>query len=305
MTKAGWRDYSVFGLAVRSAIELPELIKAEPTEAPDVIIRRGSVGSGASPPGLSADHEGLLLSVPDVARYRINAGEIVVDAMSGVAERNVRLFLLGSAFGALLHQRGLLPLHANAIEIDGKAMIFMGESGAGKSTLAAWFHDQGFCVLADDVCVVRPDPEQGPLAYPGLPRLRLSEEALAATDRSVEEYPLAYAGADDFRKYDVSIIDNARRTACPVGGVFILARGDEVAAERLRGIEAVKAIFENIYRGSYLAQIRGQQAHWAAAVQLVKDVPLFRLSRKWGLARLDEQFDLILQTVRDSVRLPS
>ena len=40
----------------------------------------------------------------------------------GASSRNVRVFLLGSAFGALLHQRGLLPLHANAVEVDGRAV---------------------------------------------------------------------------------------------------------------------------------------------------------------------------------------
>ena len=59
--------------------------------------------------------------------------------------------------GAALHQRGILPLHANAVEIDHRAVAFMGASGAGKSTLAAWFHDQGYPILADDVCVIRAD----------------------------------------------------------------------------------------------------------------------------------------------------
>ena len=48
---------------------------------------------------------------PKVGRYRIEAGNrITVESEPGVPERNVRLFLLGSAFGVLLHQRGLLPV---------------------------------------------------------------------------------------------------------------------------------------------------------------------------------------------------
>ena len=80
--------------------------------------------------------------------------EIVAEPRQGVPDSNVRLFLLGSAMGALLHQRGLLPLHTNAVEVGGRAFAFMGKSGAGKSTLAAWFHDRGFRIVADDVCVV-------------------------------------------------------------------------------------------------------------------------------------------------------
>ena len=76
-----------------------------------------------------------------------------------VPDANIRLYLLGSAMGVLLHQRGLLPLHANAVEIDGKAFAFMGASGSGKSTLAAWFHDHGYRIIADDVCAVRFETE--------------------------------------------------------------------------------------------------------------------------------------------------
>ena len=78
----------------------------------------------------------------------------------------------------ILHQRSLLPLHANAMVVEGRAIGFMGHPGAGKSTLAAWFHDRGFDVLADDVCVVTPGPDGRPLAHPGIPRLRLWREAL-------------------------------------------------------------------------------------------------------------------------------
>src|SRR5215213_168075 len=151
-------DYTVFGLRVRSALELPELFQAKGEGEPDVRIETGSIDAPESAPGLSARDGGLLLTVADAGRFLISQGRTIrVEALNGVDPRNVRLFLLGSAFGALLHQRGLLPLHANAIEVDGTAVAFMGASGAGKSTLAAWFHDRGYRIIADDVCVVRFD----------------------------------------------------------------------------------------------------------------------------------------------------
>jgi hypothetical protein len=302
----GIHDYRVFGLKVRSEIELPELFTDESEARPDVAIRIGEVGSANHEAGLHADSAGLVLVVQDVGRFRIAGGKsIVVEPAADVPERNVRLFLLGSAFGALLHQRGFLPLHANAVEIDGKAAAFMGASGSGKSTLAAWFHDRGFAILADDVCVVRLDAEGRPIAYPGLPRLRLSDDALEATGRRVGQYPRSFLGEDDFRKYDVSIRANAARSACELGAVFILAKGDQVALEELSGIEAVQALFDNTYRGAFLDQVNGHQAHWTAAVQLVRKVPLFTLARTWNIDRLDEQCELILETVRETARLRS
>ena len=164
-------DYSLFGLSVRSEIPLPELFPAEIECEPDVAIRVGTINSDERAPGLHELGDGLLFVATDAGRYRIAGGrEIIIEPNAGAPDRNVRLFLLGSAFGALLHQRGLLPLHANAVEIDGKAVAFMGPSGAGKSTLAAWFHDRGHRVIADDVCVVGLDTDGRPYAAPGLPR---------------------------------------------------------------------------------------------------------------------------------------
>ena len=121
---------------------------------------------------------GALLVVDKTARYFVADGSrIVVQPEEGASSRNVRLFLLGSAFGLLLHQRGLLPLHANAVEIDGRAVAFAGGPGAGKSTLAAWFSDRGFALIADDVAVIDFEGKT-PIIQPGLPRLRLWERAI-------------------------------------------------------------------------------------------------------------------------------
>ena len=293
-------DYQLFGLKVRSEIPLPELFLDEGDEPPQVIIRNSTVEPNGKNAGPQFDHEALLLTIPQVARYRIRNGkEILVETEAGAAARNVRLYLLGSAFGALLHQRGLLPLHANAVEIDGRAAVFMGEAGAGKSTLGAWFHDHGFRVIADDVCVVRFDHNGGVLVCPGLPRLRLWKEALEATGRTASQYPRSYCGDESFDKYDVSIASNAARDPLQMAAMFTLDCGPEFAIERLNGVEAVHSVFDNTYRGTYLDRVDGHRSHWSAAVELVRKVPIYRLARVWGIDRLDDQCERILKSVRE------
>lgn len=291
-------NYQVFGLQIQSEIDLPELFPANGPCAPDVTIRRGKVKTNGGEPGVRGEDDALVLTIPAVGRYRITGGrEIVVDADSAIPERNVRLFLLGSAFGALLHQRGLLPLHANAIDVDGRAVAFMGESGAGKSTLAAWFYDRGFQVIADDVCVVRFDTDRI-LAYPGLPRLRLWAEVLRATGREPAAFSRSYVDAVGHEKYDVPVHDNALREARPLAAIVILARGENFSMERVTDVEAVEAIFHHTYRGRYLDQIASHQDHWSAAVRVVRNVPIYRLTRAWAIDLLDEQCELVLDFVR-------
>ena len=284
-------DYRVFGLKVRSDIELRELQPAVQPGDPDVTVRLGAVETDCSAPGIHAIDGDLLFVAEDVGRYRISAGKsILVEPAGDAPAQNVRLFLLGSAFGALLHQRGLLPLHANAVEIGGKAVAFMGESGAGKSTLAAWFHDQGHAVLADDVCVIGFGRDGTPEAHPGLPRVRLWKEALEASGRNIDDYSRSFVGDEDFEKYDVPLARTASKAdPLPLAAVYVLERGAQFHLHPLTGIDAAAALFAHTYRGAFVNSAANAESHWQQCLQLVRRVPMFRCERRWDVHLLAEQ----------------
>jgi len=302
MTASGHsgRHYYVFGLRVRSTLPLPELISAADTDLPDVTISCGPVpeANGAQP-GLSVVDGALVLVIVGIAKFRIESGErITVEPEPGVPDRNVRLYLLGSAFGALLHQRGLLPLHANAIEIGSKAVAFMGSSGEGKSTLAAWFHDRGYRVVADDVCVVRLAPDCRAYASPGQQRLRLWREALEASGRDPSTYARSFVGREDIDKFDVPFeLQRRRAEDCELAGIYVLVTADRFSIEQLGGLQAAEALFSHTYRGRYIHDAGSQQQHWQSAVTLVRYIPIFRIDRPRDLSLLDEQGRLILDHV--------
>src|SRR5690348_3210972 len=297
---------SVFGLVIRSDLPLPELFPHDSNSPADVEITARTVPeAGGAPEGLSVAGDALILVVPGVAKYRIANGRfIAVEAEPGVPDRNVRLYMLGSALGALLHQRGLLPLHANAIDVDGRAVAFMGRSGAGKSTLAALFHDAGYRVISDDVCVVGFDEWQQPYAAPGLPRLRLWAEALALMGRGTAGFARSYIGEED-EKYDVPIDPElAARSHVPLAAIYLLDEGPEFSIVPMRGIEAADAVFANTYRGEYVAKTSGQTQHWESAIRLVRRTPVFRAIRQWDTRALEEQCSRLLHHARELPRMP-
>jgi hypothetical protein len=295
------KAYSVFGLTISSELELPELYPA-PAEPPaDVDVVLGPVLAEGLDGGLHAVGDALTLVVPEVANFRIEGGRrITADFDAAVPPRNVRLFLLGSAFGALLHQRGLLPLHANAIEIEGQAVAFMGHSGAGKSTLAAWFHDRGHRILADDVCVVRFDANGDPSASPGLPRLRLWLDVLELTGRELEGLDRSYIGGSaELDKFDVPVAPQSTIAGpARLAALYLLDRGDGFAIERLGGLGAAEAIFANTYRGAYVAATSTHLNHWRGAIALARATPVFRFVRPMDLGRLDADGEALLGHVR-------
>jgi hypothetical protein len=288
--------YTLFGLTVRSAMELPELRPAD-RGAVDVEIGfrdLGAAAAGKEAAGLTMTAGGAVLRVPQVGRYLIEQGcRIFVDPEDGVSPRNVRLFLLGSAFGALLHQRGLLPLHANAIVIDGRAVAFTGASGAGKSTLASLFHDRGHRLLSDDVCVVDVDEGGRPIVHAGIPQMRLWRDSLEQSGRAVDDFERVLDGRD---KYSVPT-PGSDHAAAPLGAVYVLKRADEdggrIGIRRLRGAEALKALIANTYRGRYIALLGDARRHWAASLDLVATVPVFELERPWSTACFAATLDAV------------
>lgn len=284
--------YSLFGLQIRSELELPELFIGSAQAETDVTIRLAPATADLpGPPGARENGPSVDLVIDEVGRFRVTGGsEIVVQQLIDAPAKNVRLFLLGSAMGLILHQRRLLPLHANAVEIDGRAFAFMGDAGAGKSTLAAWFHDRGHRLIADDVCVIGFGPDGVASVLPGLPRLRLWREALERSGRAVGAHPRSFHGDDDYDKYDVSLFrDATTERPLALGGIYQLAQGERLAIEPLTGVTAVGALFSNTYRGEYLSLTTGYEEHLDACLRLVAATPLHRAARRWGSAEMDDQ----------------
>ncbi len=291
--------YSLFGLTIDSDLALPELFEASREQPVDVTIELGRIPiKGDFEPGLHAAGGGGLLVIDKQARYFVADGSrIVIEPRKGASTRNVRLFLLGSAFGLLLHQRQLLPLHANAVEIDGSIVAFMGESGAGKSTLAAWFNDRGYPLIADDVTVVSFDAG-APIIQPGLPRLRLRESVIEATGRNPAEYSLSVDGQPTYDKRDV-LLPRGKVASQPrrLGAVVELSRTGAPFG-RLHGADAAEAILSHTYRGSFVRTLQTVREHWTTCMQLVQAVPVCRACVHFDLERLDDSYEPLLSQVR-------
>jgi len=171
MGKTLLETFHIFGLLVESELPLPELITV--VSPPNVYIRFGKIIEQVEIPSVSGIcyrnyTDKFLMKVDGVACFLVeNGNSITIDRAEGGSDDEIRLFLLGSAFGALIHQRGILPLHGSAIVVNNQALIFSGISGAGKSTLAAGFMKRGYMLLTDDVCVITLDNEGKPIAHPG------------------------------------------------------------------------------------------------------------------------------------------
>lgn len=305
--------YEFVNVLVRSAMPLPELSMAPP-RAEDADDRREVIDIRFGPlpealpdartiaHGLQVAGDSVLLTVEGTARYRVRGGrEIVIDPMPGGSERNLRLFLLGSALGILCHQRGLLPLHANAIVVDGQAIAFAGHSGAGKSTLAAHFERAGYEVLCDDVCALSFDGDGRPFAWPGLPRLKLWGDAVEAFGHRRDDLDQAIEGMD---KYHVPMTARARARPVPFRRLYLLGQADDGVGgvTRLRGRDAMEAVMAQTYRGQYLDPMGLKARHFGQCAALLAHAEVFAASRVWGYDVFDAEARRLERHVLDAGR---
>lgn len=298
--------YKAFGLVFSSTTEIPSLESAlaDPSAPVDVEIVEERVYVPNETVAIDemrvAVRDGdLYLRMEESGSFRVSGGNrISIEPEPGVPFDQVTIYLLGSVFGALLHQRGLLPIHCNAIEHDGRAFLFCGDSGAGKSTLAAYFKDRGFRLLTDDVCALRLEPD-ALVALPGIARLKLWRESLELLGRSPEglrQLPWKV------EKYEVPVLADALADPLPVGGIYHLrdaADGREHGIHRLSGLTAANTVMANIFRRRVADLMGLTSLYLEKAMRITVEVPIFSVNRTWGLDHFRTEADAAEQHMRD------
>ena len=287
--------YFAFGLRIRSELVLPELSGTADGGLPaDVVIRLGAVeptlnGGRQLEQSVHVAPNEVLLDFPETRLLVRSGREIIVQPAAGASDRDVRLYLLGSGMGAIFHQRRLLPLHANAIEFDGRAVAFTGPSGAGKSTLAAHFHRIGRRVLCDDVCVVSFNDAGAAMAWPGISRIKLWGDALAALGRDAGDLDPV---ATDTAKYSLPMPTDRAQHPLPLACIYVLGtapNGTPAGIRRLSGVEAVDTLLANVYRWEFTMDLGVSEVQFSNVVATLRDCPVFAVGRAWGFEVFEEE----------------
>jgi hypothetical protein len=174
------------------------------------------------------DGSGHCLRFPSLADFRISADakEVTCLPEPGIPEETLRHLLIDQVLPRCLAHGGELVLHASAVVLRRKALLFIGETHSGKSTLAGSFHQAGYPAVSDDVLLLKDRP--GDIrAIPSYGGLRLWQDSLLFLFAgSREERPMAHYSA----KRRVKIEDPEAReykTGIPVLAVIVLSAPHE------------------------------------------------------------------------------
>ena len=301
--------YRVYGLSVESELELPELVPIA-KHAPQVSICFGSVPESLEEKifqwsWCEASRNEFLFTIKNVARYYVADGcRITIDRRmglnSGVPLSDIRLWLLGSAFGALLHQRGLLPLHVSAVQAPTGVWAFTGESGEGKSTLAGFLNKRhGWRLVSDDVCVIDQNGV-APIIQPGPRKLKLWPDAMAhlgfnnckrTRDLSnTEKFQIYLPGEDGYQP------EALRAIVMLESG----ENGESATIQKLSGLEAFNACLNTVYRPYMDKCFKLPEQRIVELTRLCQSIEVFRFRRPRSLHDFESNLQPLLSLIGGS-----
>jgi hypothetical protein len=285
--------YRISGLSVSSEIVLPGLSAAAAGRCrPDVAIRRGAVPvmlDGAEKLGPTWQMAGkqFLLRVPKVARFLLRDGrEITFEAEPGADAGDIPLYLLGTAYGILLHQRRQIVLHASAVRVNGKAILFCGPSGAGKSTLAAALAQRGYPFITDDFCAVTVE-DGTPMVHPDGRQLKLWAQAIEQLDLK------GRSGARVRSRLEKFYVDpgETHGEALPLGTLYALREARPPLPPGIGQTNAVDAaviLRRMAYRPRLVNRMGQRVDYFHAATTIANKAGIFYLTRALDFAAMPD-----------------
>jgi hypothetical protein len=293
---------SIFGFEVMSDLDFSylrdgsgsalEVRQEDVTHAPDAKpilewVRRPENPFEAT---LYGAETGYIVSIPGIGSYAVDpdAAQISVPSVVDPVPREERLWGIPAALS--IAARGDVPLHASAVDVGGRALVFCGPSRFGKTTLAAGFLHAGYRVLSEDLTCCRLGPVPAVLPGPAMLRVR----------RDVYERMGAIAGthitAEEADRVHLAFEDGLRGSGEPVplAGVVLLKRG--LPTLELDRVDATRFLPELFTMSFNLPSDADRARCFSAVVDLATTAPLWLLDRPLRFDLFDSVIDQVVET---------
>lgn len=310
--------YSLFGLAIKSAVPLPCPELPHPRTTPDVELLESTEQQ------LSAVCNSRLTGVDDDGFWQCslyqdssarvcwrdhfdfvisNDGRRVLwRKLAEVPDEVLFTYLLGQVLSFCLLARGIEPLHATCVVVNGKAIAFLGDSGYGKSTLAAALLSRGCPLLTDDVLVLTFDAEKV-FAHPSLARIKLMPQAADAVFPGYRAIPM-----NSFTPKMIFRLQPFQHFAHPVPlhAAYLVpaarSSSSKILIRRVNGRASFLPLIKNTFNNSVVTPLRLKQ-QFSFATRLANAVAIKRLSCPRRLDLLPAVVDAILADVSRESKL--
>lgn len=290
--------YYTYGISIRSDIELTELAfenNLRKSNRSDVTLRYGQVQNFSFTPtdtnndlGFWFTADKAIVTSKQAGKFLVTGGDkVVLDLAPTATQQIINTLIIDILLPIVLHQRGLLLLHASAISYGDGAIAFLGQSGAGKSTMAVAM--QTYCgqsgsgtaasrtIFTDDMVVVDFDENGSPLVLPGISQIKLLPETVAAIDGLENKISTE---VDFFTKKHICSEESYfTRKALPLKQIYLLHEGQEVLIEKIPPQKAFLELLRNCYAIALIRAAGSTTSQFNQYTQLARYASVYRLKR--------------------------
>ncbi len=222
-------------------------------------------------PGFQVNENEFYMNVKQVARYLVKNGEeIFIQPEERSDNDSIRLFLIGSVFGALLHQQHILPLHGSSFAYHGKGIVICGKSGIGKSSVVASFCKEAGKFICDDITPLDIS-ENGITIVPIKTRLKLWDDAIEKLELGNSKLERIRPMMGKFYFGDKEPYGE-RKT---LDQIYILDKHNkpEYSVCELKGLDKYNAVRNHIYRKIYLKGMpETEKVYFSKLLKLVSHI---------------------------------
>lgn len=229
--------------------------------------------------GVALHEAGYLLRFPELCDFILDTGQRIIHVVphDELDAYTIEHLLVDQVLPRFLANENQLLLHACAVNIHGRTVLFLGKSGWGKSTLAALFHQNGFTLYSDDCVLLKPHGQdwQAIATYPSLRLYEDSIESLVtgnSTLSPVSEYS---------DKQRIALAIDQELAVPAVHAMYFLSDPETVVGdiliENMRPANTCIELIERSFRLDLGNRTQSRQLMTAAAA-LTQSVPAYRLS---------------------------
>lgn len=240
----------------------------------------------------------FLLSFPGVAVFSVGTDGISYSPAPPERRDLIEVRFLGTVLAFFLERSGVPVLHASAVDVDGRAVAFLGNNRGGKTGLAASFLRAGFSLLGDDLAPLDAGSEPV-MVRPGIPQMKAWPDLAHHLLGGIEGLPRVL---ETIEKRWIPVGPPAGfGSFCgeprPLGSVYLPRREEASAQVRIEALRPRDAVVE-LLRTSFLARLVDalgwQPRRLDLLSRLAAATPVRRLVYPAGFEHLDRVRDAVL-----------
>ncbi|GGX80251.1 hypothetical protein GCM10007160_04690 [Litchfieldella qijiaojingensis] len=215
---------------------------------------------GESAVQIYATQSCFIMRFPRVADFVLNPGEITCELFDPECDYLVEVCLLGHVLAYYLELIGVAAMHAGAVAVGERAVLFVANRTGGKSTLVASMVAAGCPLLADDIAALEVQNDVVVCRH-GFPQLKLTPEQAIRFAGHSDGFPLVHPA---FSKLNVPAekVGAVSTVSLPLTCVYLLQRSDRSAEIQITPVSAGEALIQLI-RHAFLAEALGGHGSWS------------------------------------------